>query len=1013
MASQQQYNNYQLYRTTPLVFGDMMLDLVLDWTYPDIPYLFVKDAHIRPISEWVGYNRPSGEYILNRPHQMNVKDFYLKTRDTFYESNIDPDLKSDWPVVVPKGTSNDERKYMKNWDDTYWAGTRRMSYQLYGTTHGTMMPFWLEDCQALRLHLFLGRFGGVGGSNTDFKYTIVLAKDRDAYGFTEKEKEVEIPKFHQDFCNYLCDYLEYVGLAGGNNDVVTMNIKSNTAYIRGLDCDTGAVRTVQDLHICRNILYRERPLLETNSLISSGFKLHELVPCQSLCLNLCYDIQDIIQAQYLKMVANTPNIIASSSAECQRKNGSWENITKGDIYTNHEYVPRPKHVTSVSGNAPAVVEDDGLDFGQGPNALDYKMDHKVTALAHKNRITQPVCHWAMTNEPNMLWNVYDGFGSWSKNKNGELIIWGHGWGDQTDTNSTNYNNGTSSSQITKFIGDGDQIAEVLGNPQKYFGTYLANLSGYVNGNKFGYGKENTNWPDLIYAGLATTPPYSSVYKYGPGTREYVLDKNTAAIWSCRYGPNGEDNLPDTTNEETGRDLLFDVAYGHDMDNRFAKYIAPNSSKDDINTVAAGGSLLHRMKDGFRMVNNCYGLFVSMDRRMMEIDGVEKDVLSVIFWTPTVTRDRTDPVASKVIYADHTDSELIVSNISTLLRKYYNRYIRYITNPDGSIKSDPDIPPIMGNIPPILSALSSVEGVEVVFFNRTITHRSDVTLSPKASELNLYKLNGGNAYVFRHSDKIRPAIFTPGAERITGDPNNNLSFRKFGRNFLYLKDMHTAQEFMNIYPEYMSNVTIQDGYISGTTNPEGGEVYICRPPVKTRYNSYIGTNVPPVYKSLNYDSIHRLKTNTYMDTYTRSEQGDDVIYTPGDKYRITDGTGEYVSTKNLYGDLMYTEPLYSLYGIGCEDGVQYPENWSQLPEFKWFDQSRVSVMDDEITGIISVMDDKKASMENAALEMIQGRCATGRKYVDLVYIKNIYNIKYDFIEMTSGGLYKYKVTATLK
>ena len=90
------FNNYQLYRTTPKLSGNMKMDLVV---YDFGGKLYVKDFHIRPLSNLIPYNIID-ENITIRPHQLNIARFYSKTCGDFYKAKADPQLLSDWPIMI-------------------------------------------------------------------------------------------------------------------------------------------------------------------------------------------------------------------------------------------------------------------------------------------------------------------------------------------------------------------------------------------------------------------------------------------------------------------------------------------------------------------------------------------------------------------------------------------------------------------------------------------------------------------------------------------------------------------------------------------------------------------------------------------------------------------------------------------------------------------------------------------------------------------------------------------------
>lgn len=46
----------------------------------------------------------------------------------------------------------------------------------------------------------------------------------------------------------------------------------------------------------------------------------------------------------------------------------------------------------------------------GPNVLEHLQDYKAKDLAHVNKVVQPIFHWALLENPDIIYNMYDGFG---------------------------------------------------------------------------------------------------------------------------------------------------------------------------------------------------------------------------------------------------------------------------------------------------------------------------------------------------------------------------------------------------------------------------------------------------------------------------------------------------------------------------------------------------------------------------------------------------------------------------
>lgn len=429
-----QYDTYQLYRTTPKLGGNMKIDLIVE---KKDNRLYVRDAHIRPISDQSNYIPVVDERIMNNTHQFNISEFYKKTKYGFFEAQIDSALASDWPIPITI-TDLPNLKYLKTWDDTYCAGTRRMPYKLYGTTHECLVPTWLEKMQDVLTFKMIA--WEPNGTSTGID--LILDKN-----------EITGNKFHDDFVAYIFNYFEHVGLFDMNNDVINIDFKKNLASIKGIDVQSGNVTTVQLFNLTRNLLNRTRPLLETNCMITEQFELNTMITAQMFNFNICFNPEDICTLDY----ENTKYFKCEVSL-------NEDKLELRDLYTNHEFVPRKctnqfnidvSGLGTIQGYNEQMIEKMLNSAGMGSmgrifdsipnNVLDFKLDYLSSEMAHKNKIVQPFCHWEYVNDPGLLFNVYDGFGSWTSNTN-----YATGFIDQPSIES-HYNYSAESAQLPNQI----------------------------------------------------------------------------------------------------------------------------------------------------------------------------------------------------------------------------------------------------------------------------------------------------------------------------------------------------------------------------------------------------------------------------------------------------------------------------------------------------------------------------------------------------------------------------------
>lgn len=572
------YTNYQLYRTLPKLSGNMQLDLVVAPGGNSKAY--VRQAHLRPV-HGTNYVPVVDERIMVRPHQNNIKIFHDRTRGSFYDSNPPAKLSSSWYMTISKHEMS-QLKYIKNWDDDLWAGAKRMSYKLYGTTHEILVPLWLEKGRGVKLTI-------TSGSRS---YTLNLSEEY-LYGYDKNGRCYNnLEPFHNDFVRYWMDYMDYLSLGDGNNRVMKVDLDSGVADIFGLQVESGNLVTRQNYNLVRNLTYRVRPLLEANSLLTNTFQDTGLICPHLINLNLCLNPADFFSGRGDTVVRDTisvttevlrdrsdKDILFQPSADrsdlfawyrTREGNYFWETLGLMDFYTNHDYIPR--QFVDYENELDGTYKDESYRL----NALDYKKDYQCTDQIHANKITQGICHWSLMDNNvsgQHLFNLYDGFGAYA-NVNGELVEYNHFFGTATDTLSDRYDPVTDNTVWAGIpeIGDGGLIENILNAPQKYINSgYFKDASSDIGGIQFNYQQKVEEDPAKVWLGTMTTPWYSDVEKRKTWASSMVDSRYSIGILIERYNQPGNMDLPKTRNgqADSGFDKAFDWHYHSDVDNRFA------------------------------------------------------------------------------------------------------------------------------------------------------------------------------------------------------------------------------------------------------------------------------------------------------------------------------------------------------------------------------------------------------------------------------------------------------------
>lgn len=797
------YKNYQLHRTLPKLSGNMQLDLILDIDN-DENVGYVKQAHIRPISKYIGYVPVVDERIMDRPHHLNIKRFYEKTRSGFFDQPYDPRLKSDWPLMISDAEMSDI-KYIKQFDDTYFAGCQRMSYGLYGCTHEILIPMWLEQCAGLLFEIHI-------------RNKTSLSKD------LGNERVIKINLFnkttkcgfHNDFIKYLLEYFDYTGISVGSNQVMTVNFSTGASFISGLEVKSGNCITCQNSNLLKNLLSRERPLLESNSIITNTFMDYGMITTQLVNFNLCLNFSGLNTNVVRDEVWVTAKYMDST-------NKQWVNMEQADFFTNHHYLPRMR----IINGQPTYTYVDDVDESNIPrNVLDYKKDYMCTDLMHKNKMSQSICHWGYVDETGeKTFNVYDGFGAYIESESKIATEYKHGIGIMPDVHSSAYDEALNN---IAWCGGVNNIIGVGGFEGTFQSIEFTNIS-----------KTNLKFH------LGTTDDISK-FNIAIG----VLNGNEFP--SSGSGPNYPGGIQTIAIQTNVDDIFGKIA---DMDNRYAVYINDGANQKNLyynpdNPTEFGWYTVgDKNHENMSQIGDEPGIPNYENRRKPEMRGL------------FIAYRKTNSGLDIIFIAKNNDKfkpdELTIRSIQNILKKYVAKYqiMRDIIdnaaarNPGEVIECLNDVPNL-NILKSILNLLTHIEVPATIYFDKSIVPRPDTTLAVSAHEHNYYKCDNNDSYVWRYSGAIKPMICQNIVHRsltddqIASDTNGTLVFSGYcGRNFLWHKK-----------PIFLS----------------------CQP-IPANFLKYISRNIAPCYPSLNYDPVVPMIVNGVVDGDVIKTPHGDLMY----------------------------------------------------------------------------------------------------------------------------------------
>lgn len=342
---------YQLLRTSPLLTGQVRHDLIVGSDMVDRLVL-------APISDSITYNENEPRQLMNYTHSSNIHYMYKLLGDNFFRATQN--------YIGNKFIYNDGRQ-LDTHDYTYIAGMKRLRYQRYNKQYSFFCPVWISesvDFDDIQFHI---KLHGCGSN------------------FLNIEK---IVKLNKDLVTYYNKFFEFI-----NDDLLNIKLDTNEAFISGIDVVNGG-KVVRDVsYVITNILNREKPLLEVDNSFISLFKDNGIVSQQLINFNVCFDIYDLTTPEIVDSLVGIPlNITVDVLYQ-------GKPLVKKDIYSNYEYIP----ATELKNNKIYYLS------GKEYNVLGYLNDNNNIDYVYKNKLTQPIFHWALLENPSFTYNLYDGF----------------------------------------------------------------------------------------------------------------------------------------------------------------------------------------------------------------------------------------------------------------------------------------------------------------------------------------------------------------------------------------------------------------------------------------------------------------------------------------------------------------------------------------------------------------------------------------------------------------------------
>ena len=324
-----------------------------------------------PISNHIPFNYNNPIDVLNYSHGDNVKALYNRISDDFFKEVANPMLSV--KQLHRYDTLTDDTH-----ENTYEMGMKRLEYKRYKKQFEFFCPVWCNNLNDLN-HI---------------KFIINLANKNGRVMYSK------MIQFSTEINNYIRNIYPSLGFDPSittNEDLLYINFNEIQSHIKGLHVESGSLKTIDTSYVVNNLLYQERPVLETDNMLVELFAQNKTICTQLFNFSFVFNIEDFLPADMLK------NLI------CERINAyvdvyyDKDKCPVKDIYSNYEFIPKYDIYTGKYTN------DD--------NVLDYMQDNKAIELINKNKLVQGTFHWVFQNNKNSIFNLYNGFAPVNKNPN--------------------------------------------------------------------------------------------------------------------------------------------------------------------------------------------------------------------------------------------------------------------------------------------------------------------------------------------------------------------------------------------------------------------------------------------------------------------------------------------------------------------------------------------------------------------------------------------------------------------
>lgn len=355
---------YQLARTSPLISGQVKLNMILNGPK-------VVDLQYVPLSKHIAFNYALPKDVLNYTYEENIRMLYNKTKDTFFKDIHNPKLSTESLYRSPGDYFCDTH------DNSYEMSMRRLEYNRYSKQFEFFCPLWCDTKSEFE--------------NIEFYLTIANNAGRRLF-----KKRIDISKVKDHFVKFYRKTSD----EDENKDLVYIDLKNCEARIKGLNAESGNLQTVDVSYITNTLLSCERTVMETDSLVASLFSANKIISTQLFNFSFIFNLEDFVPLYIINEISGDS---INAFVDIYVHDGNeLKQVEMRDLYTNYDFIPKYDiYKTAFTDN----------------NVLDYMQDYNSVDLVNKNKLTQGIFHWALDSNKNEMFNVYNGFAPVNDGKN--------------------------------------------------------------------------------------------------------------------------------------------------------------------------------------------------------------------------------------------------------------------------------------------------------------------------------------------------------------------------------------------------------------------------------------------------------------------------------------------------------------------------------------------------------------------------------------------------------------------